>query len=112
MSCLLSGYWDIYKKKIFQTQFLPYICYMIGIHVFLMSALRSNGPPADLYMPLFAFCFFFIYNQAKCEIIQWRNCKSHKDYFLDYWNVNDLVYLILNTFVLTCNFFSLISLEN
>ena len=36
---LISGYWNIYFKKIFRTQFLPFIFYMIGMISFLVRAL-------------------------------------------------------------------------
>ena len=36
---LISGYWDIYFAKIFKTQFLPFIFYMIGMVSFLVYAL-------------------------------------------------------------------------
>ena len=28
---------------------------------------------------------------------------SNLDYLLDYWNINDLIYLIINSFVMICN---------
>ena len=117
VSSLLSGYWDIYKTKIFWTQFLPYVFYMIGIHFFLVNALKDPGDQDTemamaMYCPLFGYCAMFIINQAKTELIQWRNCETNSEYFTDYWNINDLVYLILNTLVLICNFLSLIPLYN
>ena len=36
---LISGYWDTYFTKIYYTQFLPFIFYMIGMISFLVRAL-------------------------------------------------------------------------
>ena len=36
---LISGYWDTYFTKIYETQFLPFIFYMIGMISFLVYAL-------------------------------------------------------------------------
>ena len=41
VSSLLSGYWDIYKRKIFWTQSMPFIFYMIGIQIFFIFALEN-----------------------------------------------------------------------
>ena len=83
--------------------------------MFLVSALKEHGDhdiemATAMYCPLFGFCAMFIANQALCEIVQWKNCETNSEYFFDYWNINDLVYLILNTFVLFCNVFNLIPL--
>ena len=42
VSSLLSGYWNIYKQKIFWTQSCPFIFYMIGIQSFLVVALKDD----------------------------------------------------------------------
>ena len=44
-------------------------------------------------------------NQAKCEYVQWLNSETNYDYFSDYWNMNDLTYLLLNLLVLFMNLF-------
>ena len=46
----------------------------------------------------------FIINQLKAEWVQFKEEGYGIEYFLDYWNFNDMMYLILNSLVLICNF--------
>ena len=45
----------------------------------------------------------FIINQLKAEYVQFKGRGYGIEYFLDYWNFNDMMYLILNSLVLLCN---------
>ena len=105
---LLSGYWDRYYLKIFNTQFRPFVIYMTAMISFLVYALQENIDESAnyslVYFPLLSFCSIFIFNQAMCEFKQWHASETNADYFLDFWNMNDLVYLVLNIFILTVNF--------
>ena len=58
-----------------------------------------------IYYPLYGYCFVFIVNQARCEWTQLKNSETLKDYFTDYWNMNDLIYLICNFIVMIANLF-------
>ena len=39
VSSLLEGFWNEYKQKIFRTQFIPFLCYMITIITFMVLCL-------------------------------------------------------------------------
>ena len=54
---------------------------------------------------IFGFVFVFICNQSRCEYTQWKNCDSWQDYLFDYWNMNDMVYLIGNSVVMMINLY-------
>ena len=66
MYALLEGYWNKYYDKIFWTQFLPFMCYMVGIMSFLLYALQDNVNErvefAVLYYPLLGYCMLFMVN--------------------------------------------------
>ena len=106
---LLDGYWHIYFEKIYKTQFLPfmvYICAMLSWLVMALSGQSNDDAVSQMsYYILFGFCSIYIMNQARCEIIQCYYCETYFDYFTDYWNVNDLIYLILNILIMAMNLF-------
>ena len=56
-----------------------------------------------LYYFHFAATAVFMTNQIKCELTQLQNEASYADYFLDFWNFNDFIYLGLNFLVLLSN---------
>ena len=56
-----------------------------------------------IYYPLLGLCWMFIINQLKAEYVQFKGRGYGIEYFLDYWNFNDMMYLILNSLVLFCN---------
>ena len=39
----------------------------------------------------------------RCEYVQWKTSDSNIEYFSDYWNINDLIYLVLNMKVMVAN---------
>ena len=83
--------------------------YIFAMLTWLVTALTSsnydNPMSQALYFPLFGFCSIFIINQARCEFMQWKNSDTNMDYFEDYWNMNDLIYLILNMTIMVMNLF-------
>ena len=107
VSCLLNGYWSRYYERIFQSQFCSFMIYQVAMTNYLVLALRDdyqNGLFYDIcYFPLAGFTFVFICNQFSSEFVQWKESESNKDYFMDYWNMNDLTYLLLNLIVLVSN---------
>ena len=56
-----------------------------------------------IYYPLLGLCWMFIINQLKAEWVQFKEEGYGIEYFLDYWNFNDMMYLILNSLVIICN---------
>ena len=107
VSSLLSGYWDRYFDRIFKSQFLSFMIYMFAMTNYLVFALKSNlyGTLAYqvFYFPLVGFNLVFICNQFSSEYMQWKNCENNLDYFTDYWNINDLIYLVINSVILFWN---------
>ena len=122
VNCLLVANWELYKKKIFETQFVPFMVYLFSIINFMCFALDDknliyDGVDNDLrfyngvYYPALGFCYMFVINQIMCEYTQIMNAESVKKHFSVYWNVNDLLYLILNLIVLTTNANSLMPIN-
>ena len=58
---------------------------------------------ACVYPVLVGVCSMFIMNQFMIEYTQIKN-SSIRDHFSDFWNLNDLAYLTLNTIVVFSNF--------
>ena len=56
------------------------------------------------YYPYLGFCLVICLNQAKCEWIQLKE-SGLKEYLSDWWNLNDLAYLVLNFTVIVMNYF-------
>ena len=104
VSILLAGFWNRYKEKIFHTQFLPFMIYMAAMMAFLIFSLedgvREQVYFSAVYYPLFGFCFLLNAHQCLNEQIQLQNLETYAEYFLSVWNMNDLIYLALNTLVM------------
>ena len=81
--------------------------YQVAMTNFLVLGLRSEHKETlffnVFYYPIVGFTFVFIINQFSSEYVQWKNSESNMDYFSDYWNMNDLTYLLLNMTVLISN---------
>ena len=83
-----------------------YIFAMLTWIVYALTDATFEKPINQMfYYPLLGFCLIFIMNQARCEYIQWKNSETNMEYFSDYWNMNDLTYLILNILVMMMNVF-------
>ena len=83
-----------------------YIFAMLTWIVYALTDSTFEKPINQMfYYPLLGYCLIFIMNQARCEYIQWKNSETNMEYFSDYWNMNDLTYLILNILVMMMNVF-------
>ena len=83
-----------------------YISAMLTWIVYALTDATFEKPINQMfYYPLLGYCLIFIINQARCEYIQWKNSETNMEYFSDYWNMNDLTYLILNILVMMMNVF-------
>ena len=115
VNSLLEGYWETYKAKILITQFVPFLFYLGSMINWMVYALDDDSQNRPLlyhfvYFPLLGFCFMFIINQIICEYVQIREASSIREHFSNYWNMNDLCYLVLNITVMSCNMFDSVSL--
>ena len=71
----------------------------------LQPGLEKTATYSAVYFPLVGCCSLFIFNQIKCEMIQWLNSDTNGDYFFDLWNINDLIYLSFNLGIMLANLF-------
>ena len=131
VNCLIENYWEVYKDKIMKTQFIPFCIYLASILFWFMFSLRddednsmdvqwSSWPnkqsPAYLciYFPMIGFITVFMSNQVWIEVRQLVKSSGWvlTKHFDNFWNYNDLVYLLLNTFLMIANVSGRISIEH
>ena len=112
---VLNGFWETYFKKIFLSQFIPSLFYQMSMLSYLTYTLQSDQDSVEyqiIYYPLLGFTLAFKMNLVMTEIRQWQHSDSNWEYLLSIWNLNDLVYLILNFVVIIAHHFSLGNLHN
>ena len=82
---------------------------------FLQEEIRQSTYFEQFYTPILGFVLTLLLNQFMTEYRQWKTSDTNMQYITNLWNLNDMIYLLLNFTVILMNilgYFGIVTIES